>query len=219
MKLPYIQDTPCTCASFKGFKATPKKPHHHDCARTAIIGTECLVCKHPIYSEVMDGGRYIMDGCSEFCALASDQEREGFLKLKGGEYGAYPCFECGCTIEDEYEPESNCSSCSPKVEIRTLKARIAELEKIEDARIQAALDYAVRYGGIDEEHHKVWVIDQMVRALTGCPEVPGEATDANGKPYTYTAQGESEEYKEFVRDAKAGKNGPNTYSWREGICP
>lgn len=35
-------------------------------------------------------------------------------------------------------------------------------------RIQKALDIAVRYGGNDGAHHKDWVIDQMVRALTGC---------------------------------------------------
>ncbi len=37
-------------------------------------------------------------------------------------------------------------------------------------RIAAALDIADRFGGIDGDHHKAWVIDQMVRALTGCKE-------------------------------------------------
>ena len=35
-----------------------------------------------------------------------------------------------------------------------------------DARIQAALELA-RVGQYDGAHHKTWVIDQMVRALTG----------------------------------------------------
>jgi len=34
-------------------------------------------------------------------------------------------------------------------------------------RIADALEMAMRYGGIDGSHHKSWVIDQMVRALTG----------------------------------------------------
>jgi len=35
------------------------------------------------------------------------------------------------------------------------------------ARIVAALKVADEYGGIDGGHHKMWVIDQMVRALLG----------------------------------------------------
>lgn len=53
----------------------------------------------------------------------------------------------------------------------------------------------MRYGGIDGEHHKTWVIDQMVRALTG--------TD----------------YANWVQESKVGEDGPNTYTWDEGIAP
>jgi hypothetical protein len=62
-------------------------------------------------------------------------------------------------------------------------------------RINAALDTARRYGGTDGAHHKAWVIDQMVRALT------------------------DDGYAEFVRDAKAGEDGPDTYEWDEGVAP
>lgn len=65
----------------------------------------------------------------------------------------------------------------------------------EEKRIQAALDVAHRFGGIDGEHHKEWVIDQMVRALTG------------------------DSYLEWVRIQKAGDDGPDTYAWSEGIAP
>ena len=64
-----------------------------------------------------------------------------------------------------------------------------------DERIEKAINLAVRYGGIDGEHHKAWVIDQMVRVLAG------------------------DEYDEIVRDAKAGEDGPETYSWDVGIAP
>ena len=37
-------------------------------------------------------------------------------------------------------------------------------KKLED-RIKNALDIAWKYGQIDGAHHKMWVIDQMVRAL------------------------------------------------------
>lgn len=62
-------------------------------------------------------------------------------------------------------------------------------------RIERALDLAVQYGGIDGDHHKAWVIDQMVRELT---------------------QGD---YAAFVERAKDGVDGPDTYDWEEGIAP
>ena len=63
--------------------------------------------------------------------------------------------------------------------------------------IQAALDLALRYGGIAGDHHKAWVIDQMVRALLQTPE----------------------DYAAWVRDAKAGDDGPDSYDWDVGIPP
>lgn len=89
----------------------------------------------------------------------------------------------------------------------------------ERERIEFALDIAVRYGGIDGDHHKAWVIDQMVRALTGCPSVPRRATYVNGEPYEYSVQGESDEYLKLVADAKNGEDGPETYDWNVGIAP
>ena len=60
---------------------------------------------------------------------------------------------------------------------------------------QKALDMAVQYGGIDGAHHKDWVIDQIVRILAG------------------------DDYEKVVADACAGEDGPNTYTWDEGIAP
>lgn len=65
----------------------------------------------------------------------------------------------------------------------------------DEEKIQAAIDLAVKYGGIDGAHHKDWVIDQMVRALAG------------------------EKYEEIVREACDGEDGANTYSWEVGIAP
>jgi hypothetical protein len=62
-------------------------------------------------------------------------------------------------------------------------------------RIQKALDLAFRYGQIDGAHHKTWVIDQMVRVLTG---------DA---------------YDEMIKESLVGEDGPNTYDWDIGIAP
>lgn len=88
-----------------------------------------------------------------------------------------------------------------------------------EARIKKSLEIAVRFGGIDGDHHKAWVIDQIVRALTGCPGIKDSARDCYGKPYEYTTFGESEEYQQFLRQAQEGEEGPDTYKWRTGIAP
>lgn len=58
-----------------------------------------------------------------------------------------------------------------------------------------ALNIALKYGQIDGAHHKLWVIDQMVRALTG---------------HNYDA---------WVKLHCAGSDGPNTHGWDVGIAP
>ena len=72
-------------------------------------------------------------------------------------------------------------------------------------RIAKAIELAIRFGGIDGDHHKAWVIDRMVRALTGCS---GEF-----------AENKTEEYAQLVAEACSGEDGPNTYEWNEGIPP
>jgi hypothetical protein len=67
----------------------------------------------------------------------------------------------------------------------------------EQGRIAAALEVARRYGGTDGADHKAWVIDQMVRALLG----------------------EFGAYRQFVAEARAGEDGPETYEWDEGVAP
>ncbi len=62
-------------------------------------------------------------------------------------------------------------------------------------KIGAALLIAMEYGSIDGEHHKTWVIDQMVRALT------------------------EDYYPTWVRVHNLGEDGPDTYTWDTGIAP
>jgi len=52
-----------------------------------------------------------------------------------------------------------------------------------------------QYGGIDGNHHKQWVLDQVVRALTGA------------------------KYDDWVKEHNDGKDGPDTYEWDVGIAP
>ncbi len=79
-----------------------------------------------------------------------------------------------------------------------IESRDVKLKGIETPKaVTDALELIVRYGGIDEAHHKAWVLDQVVRVLIG----------------------DDEEYKKFVAEAKAGEDGPNTYAWNVGIAP
>lgn len=43
-----------------------------------------------------------------------------------------------------------------------------------------ALLWIERYGGIDGDHHKAWVLDQIARILLGTPVIVTEARWANG---------------------------------------
>ena len=89
-----------------------------------------------------------------------------------------------------------------------------------DARIEKALEFAETYASTDGEHHKMWVIDQMVRALTGCPMATLEAYDAgHGQTYHYQGQGESEVYTRWVASFEDGEDGPETYEWDSGTPP
>ena len=61
--------------------------------------------------------------------------------------------------------------------------------------INKAIELAVEFGGFDGAHHKDWVIDQMIRILAG------------------------DGYEQLVKEACHGENGPDTYTWEEGIAP
>lgn len=64
-----------------------------------------------------------------------------------------------------------------------------------EERIKKALNYAWQYGQIDGSHHKMWVIDQMVRALLS-----------------------EEDYKEWVKSYEA-PDGEDYWEWDMGIAP
>ena len=57
------------------------------------------------------------------------------------------------------------------------------------------LSLLFQYGDIDGGHHKMWVIDQAVRKLTG------------------------DKYGEVLYAANYGEDGAGTYKWDEGIAP
>ena len=85
-------------------------------------------------------------------------------------------------------------------------------------RIAMALRKA-EYAHYDGDSRKLWVIDQMVRELTGCHAHLMETTDEYGSKYFYEVLTPSKEYVDFVRAYRAGEDGPYTYDWSEGTPP
>lgn len=67
--------------------------------------------------------------------------------------------------------------------------------EIEEEAVAEAIRTIVQYGGIDGGHHKMWVIDQVLRLLTG------------------------ESYDNFVRFINLDETGETVYEWDEGIAP
>lgn len=66
-----------------------------------------------------------------------------------------------------------------------------------EERIEKALKFAWQYGQIDGSHHKMWVIDQMVRALCGSEN----------------------EYAKWVETYEMPLSNEDYYKWDTGINP
>lgn len=62
-------------------------------------------------------------------------------------------------------------------------------------KIQKALDVAYSHGQTAGDHHKAWVIDQMVRRLLG------------------------DDYAEWIKEYKHEDRDDNAYTWDEGVAP
>lgn len=77
-------------------------------------------------------------------------------------------------------------------------------------RVMAALQIAVEYGQCDGTFHKAWAIDQMCRTLLANSDFTNSLS---------IFAPESDAYKAFITDARAGDDGPETYDWDIGIAP
>ena len=66
-----------------------------------------------------------------------------------------------------------------------------------EQRIENALNIAWKYAQIDGAHHKMWVIDQMVRTLCGNEEA----------------------YKDWVKTYETPLCNEDYYKWDIGIAP
>ena len=82
-----------------------------------------------------------------------------------------------------------------------------------------ALHFIERYGGIDGAHHKQWLIDQLARILNDAPVHVVEARWEGGHTEYRIDVGPSDKYATWVEEIKAGEDGPETYTWEEGVPP
>lgn len=84
----------------------------------------------------------------------------------------------------------------------------------DESKIKRAIDLIFQFGGICGEHHKQWVLDQVVRILTGCSYREEKGIDDYGIEYDYYILFESEEYLRLIGEYSRGG-----YSWDKGIAP
>jgi len=139
-------------------------------------------------------------------------------RLLGG-YKYIKCPQCNHGFETEQPKQTRmpyCNQCNKIILDLTQKfccwcgvkfkkeERQYMIKTYEDAyneaieRIYKAIELAFQYGQIDGSHHKMWVIDQMIRVLLNNDEAS---------------------YKDYVKCACDGEDGPNTYDWDEGVAP
>lgn len=85
-----------------------------------------------------------------------------------------------------------------------------------------ALAYIGTYGGIDGEHHKEWVLDQVARILHGVPVIVTMARWADGTAELRHRTGEAtESYLKWLAEQRGEicGDGNYEYDYSEGIAP
>jgi len=90
-------------------------------------------------------------------------------------------------------------------------------------KIKEALSVIMSRGGVDGEHHKQWVLDQVVRVLTDCPVTVKTKILTSGVPFDYEVLGESKQYKAWLEEYRGAWDDENEEyefgEWDEGIAP
>jgi hypothetical protein len=127
-------------------------------------------------------------------------------------------------ISDIWVRETRPQSARYKDDLSTPNAPVADTAEVAELpvrtpeeRIAKALAHVVDYGLLTDPAHKDWLIDQMVRALTGCPVVH-KSPETGGPAYTYSVQGESEAYRQVIAKACANA-GAGVEKWPTGETP
>ena len=92
---------------------------------------------------------------------------------------------------------------------------VTDLEALE-GRVGVVLELINSYGGEDGSDHKQWVLDQIVRVLTGC-QFKGKT---EGQANTFINFDKNDNYLQWVKKYEYGDEDlEDTYSWDEGTAP
>jgi|WetSurMetagenome_2_1015567.scaffolds.fasta_scaffold00618_23 hypothetical protein len=83
-------------------------------------------------------------------------------------------------------------------------------------RVARALELASLCSSIDRFEHSKWIIDQMVRALCGCPSVKTSMLGADGEEYELEALGDNDQYRAFIEEYEGAEG---EYEWELGTPP
>lgn len=76
------------------------------------------------------------------------------------------------------------------------------------------------FSSISGDHHKNWLIDQIVRILKDTEVVCNVYSFSDGTKENIVSLGEpTKNYHEWVKEMKFGEDGPGTYDYDAGIAP
>ncbi len=101
-----------------------------------------------------------------------------------------------------------------------IKIKIEDSEFKDYKKSDWALYFIGHYGGFDGPWHKDWVLDQVARILNGTKVIIKQASWDNGQSeYRISTDKPSKKYKNWVKDMKAGIDGPDTYGYSIGTPP
>lgn len=155
------------------------------------------------------GGEVLVECSSVDTALALADAMSGYADAGLTDQYLVECPECGHSDIEECGGRHVLPDRTESIIASFLDASIDSAWRCTEAILLAG-----RYGGIDGDHHKTWVIDQIVRVLTGCKYRTVTAIDCNRKEYQYKSLDENDSYKKIVADICA-----TGYEWSIGIAP
>ena len=87
---------------------------------------------------------------------------------------------------------------------------------------QWALEWIAMYGGIDELHHKTWLVAQIARILNGTQVLVKTARWSNGyEEDRFTLGEDSEQFKAWkvLYQGEVDEHGETEYEFSDGIPP
>jgi hypothetical protein len=67
--------------------------------------------------------------------------------------------------------------------------------KVLNNKITEVIELCLDYGALNGSHYKMWIIDQIIRILSG------------------------DKYDALIKSYCKGEDGPNNYSWYTGVKP